>query len=512
MNVTKKDFFYPGLIFLLVAAVFSNVLDNYFLRDETAMLRSIHDFRAVLDLFIGFRLIPALLFEAVYAVWGTDPRGYYVLNLGLHAVNAILVYFVASLLLSKDRKSRRPEAGFLSALFFSVTFSHHEGIYYIPGISDLVSGLFCLLCVFYVLVYARERNAVSFFLFNFFFLCFLLSKPTAVLFPFALLVFARHCRLSAKIVLPCFVIIIVYFFLPWTEKGALFSSYLKRGELFAFIPVTVFYFSDMLFSLIGFTSSALWFPFPYGYFMQFSKPSVLMMFQCAILFMAPALLFLFLLSKRNKTARKKPEAPGGETFPLVRICFLLSIFMLTIFLPHAFLPELYPVKPTLIQYRYLYLPVCFFSMLVSAVGLRVYNKLSESGHFAARMALLLFFCVIGVNAYESYSFGKSLDRFSDFGRRAVESLSLYSDGSSRKAVAAVLNPPMIVEIYYKTCITDMVAVRTGEKVHVAWIHSDGARQSLLKEAKRMNARVFYFIVNDRGFMDVTRDVKFKTKK
>ena len=109
MTVSKKDFLYLSLVIFLIFITFYNMLDNYFLRDETAMIRNIHDFSAVLELFIGFRLIPALLFEAVYAVWGATPKGYYILNMGLHIINAILVYFVASLLLSRDGRKGNSE-------------------------------------------------------------------------------------------------------------------------------------------------------------------------------------------------------------------------------------------------------------------------------------------------------------------------------------------------------------------------------------------------------------------
>lgn len=504
MTVSKKDILYLSVILLLISAVFYTMLDNYFLRDETAMIRNIHDFSSVLNLFIGFRLIPALLFKVVYVISGTNPLGYNALNFLLHLSNTVLLYFFTSFILTNDNKTRNQEAGLLSALYFSVCFSHHEGVYYIPGISDLVATFFCLLCLLYFIFYSRKPRIYWLALSVLFYGLFLLSKPTGALFPFCLLALAYFNKISLRAVIPYFIICAVYLFLPWTEKGDIFSSYFQRGEFFSFLVVTGYYMLDLFLSLAGFTSSAFWFEVPYGYLSFFASVPVLKILHGMLLVCVILCLLVIFFSRRvfqwNSAGNKRH----------CQLLIFLFMCMVFIFLPQSFLPELYPIRNMyLIQYRYLYLPACFFSIAVSMGVMGLYGKLKNKYPVHSFCVSLLFAVMISLNAYETFMFGKSMDFYSAYARKSVDQILRGFPLNENKKFVMAVNAKPLIEAYYKTCITDMVAIMSQERVQMVWVHQNEEVKSLLSEN---HGNVYFYMANGDGFFNVTQQVQKKFQK
>ncbi len=88
-----------------------------------------------------------------YAIWGMNPVGYHLTNLLLHAVNAVLVYFVARQLLRLAAPSAATDdarvswaAGF-AALVFAVHPLRVESVAWITERRDVLSGCFYTLTV-----------------------------------------------------------------------------------------------------------------------------------------------------------------------------------------------------------------------------------------------------------------------------------------------------------------------------------------------------------------------------
>ncbi len=96
-----------------------------------------------------------------YLVWGLDPRGYHLTNVLLHAANAVVVYFVASLLLGAagaGGEGARRLGGAGAALFFALHPLRAESVAWVTERRDVLSGLFFLLTV---LLYLRACGAAG---------------------------------------------------------------------------------------------------------------------------------------------------------------------------------------------------------------------------------------------------------------------------------------------------------------------------------------------------------------
>jgi tetratricopeptide (TPR) repeat protein len=94
-----------------------------------------------------------------YRLWGMEPRGYHLTNVLLHAVNAVLVFFLIRVLL---RRAARAEptaadldaAALVGALFFAIHPLRVESVAWVSERRDLLSGLFYLLAL---LAYLRAH-------------------------------------------------------------------------------------------------------------------------------------------------------------------------------------------------------------------------------------------------------------------------------------------------------------------------------------------------------------------
>jgi protein O-mannosyl-transferase len=136
-------------------------------------------------------------FAIDFLVWGTNPVGYHLTNVVLHALNAVLFFFLARLLLSVAVKSNdqsenmvRVSAG-LAALLFSVHPLRVESVAWATERRDVLSGFFFVLTLYaYVRAHLssddRRRRASLALSFAAFVLS-LTAKATAITLPVVLL-------------------------------------------------------------------------------------------------------------------------------------------------------------------------------------------------------------------------------------------------------------------------------------------------------------------------------------
>jgi tetratricopeptide (TPR) repeat protein len=96
-----------------------------------------------------------LSFALDYVLWGTDPAGYHLTNLILHAANAVVFFLVALLLLrtilsSNDQQNRLGVVlgAVLAALFFSLHPLRVESVVWATERRDVLSGLFYMLALY----------------------------------------------------------------------------------------------------------------------------------------------------------------------------------------------------------------------------------------------------------------------------------------------------------------------------------------------------------------------------
>jgi tetratricopeptide (TPR) repeat protein len=176
----------------LAAAVFivyGNIYDNALLFDDTIIITSNEYLRSwhTLGLLLtkstiagshaagGFyRPLQLFLYFLIYQLSGTEPAGYHLLDVTLHAANATCVFLLGRAL------GFRLWPAFLGALIWAVHPLHTEAVTYASGTADPLMVLFCLLGLLIMLPdFAPRRIALSI-------PCLilaLLSKEGAVVFP-----------------------------------------------------------------------------------------------------------------------------------------------------------------------------------------------------------------------------------------------------------------------------------------------------------------------------------------
>jgi tetratricopeptide (TPR) repeat protein len=134
-----------------------------------------------------------------YAVWGLRPFGHHLTSILLHGWNAALVVLLAVRLLQARGHALSKQgmlmAGMVAGLLFGLHPLHVESVAWVSERKDLLAALFYLLGVLSYLRYAghaagavglwKDRRYLTTLLY---FVLALLSKPTALSFPFVLLI------------------------------------------------------------------------------------------------------------------------------------------------------------------------------------------------------------------------------------------------------------------------------------------------------------------------------------
>jgi tetratricopeptide (TPR) repeat protein len=131
-----------------------------------------------------------------YEIWGMNPTGYHLTSLLLHAVSAVVVYFLARTLLELTRpassdstRHQLDAAAAFSALVFSLHPLRAESVAWATERRDVLAGLFYFSSI---LVYLRWRlgveNRRGYSIALFLFVCALLSKATSMSLPAVLVI------------------------------------------------------------------------------------------------------------------------------------------------------------------------------------------------------------------------------------------------------------------------------------------------------------------------------------
>ncbi len=190
---------------LLIAAAllaYANVYQNAFLFDDEFLLVKnsfLRSWAHAGDLFLGsstagfggsdlfWRPAQMLAYLVLFQLFGLQEYAFHALNVGLHVLNACLLFALAG-----QWKLPRP-ASFLAALVWAVHPVHTEAVTYMSATADVMHAGFGLLCLF---LWNRRQIALSA-------ICLalaLLSKETAIVFPALLLagLWLKEGKLSAK--------------------------------------------------------------------------------------------------------------------------------------------------------------------------------------------------------------------------------------------------------------------------------------------------------------------------
>ena len=190
---------FVGLILLLTAAVYGNSLSNGFVYDDVStivqnphigklgnLLTSLCD-RSYFEVSGGeasYRPVATLSYFLLYAAFGLNSFGYHLFSVVLHAFNACLVYFLASVVLKGQSRA------LVAALLFCCHPAISEAVNCISYNEDLLAGCFYLssLLVYVKAARAHHRSANRRILLSLFlFFLGLLSKEMAITLPAVIL-------------------------------------------------------------------------------------------------------------------------------------------------------------------------------------------------------------------------------------------------------------------------------------------------------------------------------------
>jgi len=225
------------LISVAVILVYYPVLDSEFVLDDHAFIvtnPAVKSLRNIPLFFINpasisakkdwgtiYRPLRTVSFAIDYAIWGLQPYGFHLVNLGFHILNSILVFVLMYLLL------RNKILAFFIGLFFSLHPVHSEVVSWVSSRGDVLYLFFFLLSfIMFILStapHSRNRNlncgwlAGSLLTFS----AGLMSKEMIITLPLVLLCWLMACQvpLSARQkimkVAPYFLVLGVYLVLKF---------------------------------------------------------------------------------------------------------------------------------------------------------------------------------------------------------------------------------------------------------------------------------------------------------
>jgi tetratricopeptide (TPR) repeat protein len=198
------------LVVLLAATPYLNTFANTFVLDdigiivENPLVRSAGNIREIFTTNYWsrgqknagaidpglYRPLTVWSYAVDYRLGGLDPTGYHAVNLALHALASVLVFFIAFDLLS-------PLAAFAAAAIFAVHPVHTEAVTGIVGRAEVLATVFFLLAFWFARVpvprehrpFHRGRALLSMSAAGLFYLLGLFSKESAATLPAVLLVY-----------------------------------------------------------------------------------------------------------------------------------------------------------------------------------------------------------------------------------------------------------------------------------------------------------------------------------
>lgn len=196
--------------------------------------------------FSFYRPIQALSYALDFHFWKLDARGYHVTNILLHALTAVLAYFLLAGFLKNNT------AALFAALLFAVHPVHTEAVAYISGRADILAALFMLAALLAARRYTDEHAPPAVMWSAFFFLAALFSKESALMLPLlVLIVIKREQWRSLLKLFPAYVLsFAVYAMFRFRSQGVV--SHVERSwgsfwERLPGVPAAVGQYMKILF-------------------------------------------------------------------------------------------------------------------------------------------------------------------------------------------------------------------------------------------------------------------------
>lgn len=349
-------------LFFICFCLYFNAFSNGFVFDDKALvvsnplLKSPKPFSQIFrtglyDFWAGptaydrmYRPLQVLTYWIDYQIWGLKPFGFRLTNILLHSFNAVLLYYLLSLIFKGNGLP-----GFVSILFFVHPLNSSVAVY-ISSRGDLLSSFFMLLSMVFFLKYIRKdepRKIGSYALSLFAASAALLCRENAViLFSFiALIMVTEKVKpRDYRLVIPFVLVDIAYFSLRFCIFGS--SGLFMHPEILS-LPLRVVNFFNIVFRYL------LLLFLPLGLHLFRGTPFILSPTAAnAMVIWLGILLFAVIITKsRNNKA----------------ICFGVFWFLLGL-VPVLFLLDGYPMfHQAMMAESWVYLPSAGFLILFTSL-------------------------------------------------------------------------------------------------------------------------------------------------
>jgi len=281
-----------------------------------------------------------------YMISGDHAWSYHLLNLLLHLVNCFLVFQLA-MLLSKGNRI----ISFTTAILFGIHPVHVESVAWVAERKDVLYGLFFIAGLITFTKYVDSNSRKYYWLSLLYFVLSILSKPSAVIFPVAMLCIdlLRTRKLNAKLFIekiPFFALCLamgITTFLAQRHVGSFGKIHIDTSNkiLYGFYGIMMY-----IVKLVAPVNLTVFYPFPP---MNVQMP--VEYYIAPVFFLALAFLFFYSL-KRNRIIS------FGILFYLVNLLLVLQFL---------------PVGSAVIAHRYAYIPYIGLFFIIGWVIDRLTN-------------------------------------------------------------------------------------------------------------------------------------------
>lgn len=317
-----------------------------------------------------------------YKLWKDKPFGYHLTNNFLFSLSSVVFFLLVLLILKEFHIGSKEYIAAIAALVYIVHPMHVESVSWISGRSDVICTLFFLSAfVFHILSY---KNFKFFPVVLLMLILSFLSKELAVSFPF--LVLAYDLLKSKKIKLRNIYISLIYFSLmaiylflrgrsnlniPGLSRQTIGISYGDSIELTHYLKSIAVMFNAYLFYFIKIV-----FPFKFNALItEVPKDTLYTVLSIVVI---SALSIWTFISIKFKTGLKA-----------------IGIIWILLTLGPSVLVAIFQVSTTPLAERYLFLPICGFSILVSFIIWPYFvkpktNKIAVALFFSVCLLLLFF--------------------------------------------------------------------------------------------------------------------------
>jgi len=254
-DIKKSNLLIVILIFIGAFLPFLMSINNQFISDDWNFLDLVaSQEKPIIDNFSlntfgergegSYRPMVNIFWVINYRLWRLNSFGFHLSSLFFHALSAVLIFFLVkeSRLFGVKDKERKLVA-ILSSLVFITWPSHAVAGCWISVVNDTMMTTFVLLSWYLLLKAQRVSSKLFYFISILFFILAVFTKEMSVTVPFLMFFWVfvenRLFGLNWKnffktfyLVLPYFLVLVIYFWLRFWVTGFVFSNYVHGGANF----------------------------------------------------------------------------------------------------------------------------------------------------------------------------------------------------------------------------------------------------------------------------------------